>query len=121
MCSSRHTHCAVDQAFSCHSRFLNRTAAKTIPQLGEQLVKSFTSTTDGKPTVHYLEESADVKAWLQPVTRNVNNITGSQQYLIEGKEVDGVWKAVLSCKQFAATSDDKWEEVGCLLKVRRLR
>jgi hypothetical protein len=51
------------------------------------------------------------------VTANVHNITGSHQYVIEGKEVDGKWKAVLSCKQFAATSDDKWQEVGPLLKV----
>jgi hypothetical protein len=114
----RHTHGQVDQAFSCHSRWLRKHKAVTIDQLSDELYKSYTAEVERKPLLHRLEESVDVQAWLDAVSFGVSNITGSQQYLIEAKMIDGVRKAVLSCKQFAASSNDRWVEVGPLLKVR---
>jgi hypothetical protein len=74
----------------------------------------------GKPEVFDLKDTADVKAWLAPFTQSVSNITSSHQYVFERKVVGGEVKAVMSCKQFAACSDDKLVTVGPLLKVRIL-
>lgn len=118
----RHTHGQCDQVFSVHSRYLAKHRALTINDLGNELRKSYSNDDANgcrkRPEIFYLGESADVKSWLEPVAASVNNITGSHQYLIELQEVDGVNKAVLRCKQFAASSDDRWETVGSLLKVR---
>ena len=113
----RHTHCYVDQCFSCISRLLRRLAVWTFNQLGRAIVKAFTGR-QGKPEVFDLKDTADVKSWLAPFTNSVSNITGSHQYVFERKVVNGAVKAVLSCKQYAACSDDKLVNVGPMLKVR---
>ena len=112
----RHTHCYVDQCFSCISRLLRRVKAWTFKQLGSVITKAFTGR-QGKPEIFDLKATADVKSWLAPFTTSVSNITGSHQYVFERKVVNGEAKAVLSCKQFAACGDDKLHTVGSLLKV----
>ena len=113
----RHTHGQVDQIFSCHSRYLHRTKALTVNDLCDSLRTSYSTLKEGRVQVEVLEDTADVQSWLKPVAAHVNNITGAQQYLFEGKWIDGQWKAIMSCKQFAACGDDKLHVVGPLLKV----
>lgn len=106
----------MDQCFSCISRLLHRTKAFTLPALAEACRTAFTGK-EGKPEIVFLEDTADVKQWLFPFADTFHNITGSHQYTLERKEVDGVAKAVMSIKQFAACSEERRVTVGCLLKV----
>lgn len=106
----------MDQIFSCISRWLKLKQALTVPALAAEIVKSY-SNRQGRPNISYLEDSADVKSWLQPFVSAVNNITSSHQYFFERKMVNGVCKAVMSCKMYAACKDESIETVGCLLKV----
>jgi len=115
----RHTHGWVDQVFSCISRFLARKDARTIEELAKRIQESYTCKEGlAEIQIRYLDEAADVKEWLNDHAAKVSNITGSQQYKFEMKDVEGKPTCVLSCKQFAATSDDKWVSVGPMLKVR---
>ncbi len=67
----------MDQCFSCISRHLARNKACTLPELADAAVKAFTSHRT-KPEVVYLEDTADVKAWLDPFKdEKVTHITGS--------------------------------------------
>lgn len=113
----RHTHCSCDQCFSCHSRFLRKNDAKTVPQLMEQLRRSYTLY--GKPPeVYELKESADIKGWLGLCVESCSNVTSAHQYVIEPKAVDGSINAMIRVKQFARSSDDTWKNAGVILKVR---
>lgn len=112
----RHTHSYVDQCFSCISRHLHLNKAYTMPALGKACVDAFTGR-EGKPEVFFLHHTADVKAWLLPYHEHFNNLTGSHQYTFERKHVNGVAKAVMSIKLFAASSEERRITVGCMLKV----
>jgi len=102
--------------------------ALTMPGLAEQALRAFSGpkrkddqaehsgASVPKVEVIFLEDTADVKAWLKPFAVTASNITGSHQYAIERRTVAGVVKAVISCKQFAACSDDRLVTVGSLLR-----
>ena len=114
--SNRHTHSYVDQCFSCISRHLEHVKAFTLPALGKACCDAFTGR-QGRAEIFYLRETADVKGWLMPFHQHFNNITSSHQYTIERKHVDGIPKAVMSIKLFAASPDESRITLGCMLKV----
>lgn len=111
----RHTHGAVDQAFSCHSRHLARTDVMTFPKLKAELEKSYTY--NGKaPTVVDLEETADVKGWLEPHTKRVSEFKDYHWFEFNLDMVDGERHCIMSVKPFAASSDDNMVLVGRVLE-----
>ncbi len=118
-CCFRHTHGAVDQCFSCISRLLHRVDAITLPELAAAAVKAFTKN-KVHPEVYYLEETADVWSWLRPYANmgsEFKDVTGSHQYVFKCMRINGVDKAVMECKHFAACLDDKTYTTGSILKV----
>jgi hypothetical protein len=114
---SRHTHNGDDQRFGCSSRRLRRVDAKTVPELAEVLVGSYTDPDTGAPILKTVEECIDWKAWFEPCKDKVSNVTQAHQYVFQLQVVNGREECVISCKQFAATPDEKTVNVGCLLKV----
>lgn len=106
----------MDQCFSCISRYLRLNRAFTLEALKKACVEAFTGR-EGKAEVFELRDTADVKSWLLPYHEHFNNITGSHQYTFERKHVNGVPKAVMSIKMFAASSEERRVVVGCMLKV----
>ena len=64
-----------------------------------------------------LKESADIRAWLQPVVEKCNTVTAAHQYVVERKVVGTVNKAVIRTKKYARSADDKWRTAGSILKV----
>jgi hypothetical protein len=81
-------------------------------------VGSYQEPDTGIPVLKTLEESIDWKAWFEPCKSQMKNVTQAHQYEFQLQVVNGREECVISCKQYAASPDDKVVNVGCLLKVR---
>jgi hypothetical protein len=91
--------------------------AKTVPELVDVLVSSFKDPDAGSPILQTMEDCIDWKAWFEPCRAKLSNVTQAHQYVFELQVVDGREQCIVSCKQFAASPDEKAVNVGCLLKV----
>lgn len=90
-----------------------------MPELAEVLVGSYKDPDTGSPVLQTMKECIDWKSWFEPCRERMTNVTQAHQYVFQLQVVDGHEECVISCKQFAASPDDKAVTVGRLLKVCR--
>jgi hypothetical protein len=102
----RHTHERVDQFFSCLSRYLNRTDARTVDELVAAIKAAFTKPV---PNVYELEHVLDMQEYLKnclPRGGDLKEITRPHQFCIRPEpNAEGPVKSHIVCKRWSDTPE----------------